>query len=140
LNLHIRLPKIDFDFRADAVAERGKNMRLLDAIAVGGGEAERRRRTGRWAATPRGTRADGWKWQAEMPRAEIRVDYSSRVRRLGFVKATVAAFKTWQLTVSRHRAIADLSPDQLRDIGHAEAPAPVLEVEPGVITYLMSMR
>ncbi|MBY5523062.1 hypothetical protein HFO07_16900 [Rhizobium leguminosarum] len=75
-----------------------------------------------------------------MPRAEIRVDYSSRVRRLGFVKATVAAFKTWQLTVSRHRAIADLSPDQLRDIGHAEAPAPVLEVEPGLITYLMSMR
>ncbi|MBY3134001.1 hypothetical protein HFO30_19740 [Rhizobium laguerreae] len=73
-----------------------------------------------------------------MPRAEIRVDYSSRVRRLGFVKATVAAFKT--LTVSRHRAIADLSPDQLREIGHAEAPTPVLEVEPGLITYLMSMR
>ncbi|WP_246644869.1 hypothetical protein [Rhizobium laguerreae] len=66
--------------------------------------------------------------------------HSSRVRRLGFVKATVAAFKTWQLTVSRHRAIADLSPDQLRDIGHAEAPAAVLEVKPGLITYLMSMR
>ncbi|WP_245372274.1 hypothetical protein [Rhizobium leguminosarum] len=116
-------------------------MRLLDnAIAVGGGEAERRRRTGRWAATSRGTRADGWKWEAEMPRAEIRVDHSSRVRRLGFVKTTVAAFKTWQLTVSRHRAIADLSPDQLRDIGHAEAPAAVLEVKPGLITYLMSMR
>ncbi|MBY5368896.1 hypothetical protein [Rhizobium leguminosarum] len=37
----------------EGFAERGKNMQLFDdAIAVGGGEAERRRRTGQRAAPP----------------------------------------------------------------------------------------
>ncbi|WP_225709631.1 hypothetical protein [Bradyrhizobium cenepequi] len=37
--------------------------------------------------------------------------HSSRVRLLGFVlKATNVAFKAWQLTVSRRRAIVDLPP------------------------------
>jgi hypothetical protein len=76
-----------------------------------------------------------------MPRAETRVDHSSRVRLLGFVlKATNVALKAWQLAAARRRAIADLPLDQLRDIGHAEAPAPVLEVKPGLVTNLMSMR
>lgn len=111
-------------------------MRLLDDVI-----AEHRRRTGRWAANRRGTRADGWKMEAEMPRMETRADHSSRVRRLGFVlKATDVALKAWQSSAFRRRAIADLLPDRLKDIGHAEAPAPVLEVKAGLITNLMSMR
>lgn len=96
---------------------------LDDAIAVRGGEAEHRRRTGRRAANPRGIRA------------ETRADRLSRV-----LRTTLAALRAWYLTVSRRRAIADLSPDQLRDIGHPEAPKAVLEVKAGLITYLMSMR
>ncbi len=65
-------------------------------------------------------------------------------RLLGLVLKTtataIAALKTWQRTVSRRRAIADLTSDQLRDIGHAEAPAPVLEVKAGLVTNLKSMR
>jgi hypothetical protein len=76
-----------------------------------------------------------------MPRTET---YPSTVRLLGFVlKATataIAAFKTWQRTDRRRRAIADLSPDQLRDIGHAETPAPALEDKAGLTTTLLSMR
>lgn len=76
-----------------------------------------------------------------MPRAETRVDHSSRVRLLGLVlKATNVALKAWQLAVSRRRAVADLPPERLRDIGHAEAPAAVLEVKPGLVANLMSMR
>jgi uncharacterized protein YjiS (DUF1127 family) len=106
-------------------------MRLLDdAIAVRSGETEHRRRTGRWAA--------------EMPRPETRVDHSSTVRLLGLVLKTtataIAALETWQRTVSSRRAIANLTADQLRDIGHAEAPVPVLEVKAGLITNLISAR
>jgi hypothetical protein len=54
--------------------------------------------------------------------------------------AAVAALKAWQRTVSRRRAIADLSPNQLREVNHVEVPAPVLEVKAGLITNLMSMR
>ena len=35
---------------------------------------------------------------------------------------------------------ADLTPDQLKDIGHAEAPLPTFNVKAGLITNLMSMR
>ncbi len=70
--------------------------------------------------------------------------YSSTVRLLGLVLKTTAiaivALKTWRRTASRRRAIANLTPDQLRDIGHAEPPVPVLEVKPGLVTNLMSMR
>jgi hypothetical protein len=66
------------------------------------------------------------------------------MRLLGFVLKTtataIAALKIWQRAVSRRRAIADLTPDQLRDVGHAETPAPVLEVKAGLITNLISMR
>jgi hypothetical protein len=76
-----------------------------------------------------------------MPRPETRVVHSSTVRLLGLVlKTTATAVETWQRTVSRRRAIANLTADQLRDIGHAEAPAPVLEVKAGLITNLISMR
>jgi hypothetical protein len=78
---------------------------------------------------------------SRLPCAETHVDHSSRVRRLGFVlKTTIASLMTWQSTVSNRRAIADLPPERLRDIGHADAPAPALEVKPGLVTNLMSMR
>src|SRR5688500_17316127 len=72
-----------------------------------------------------------WDWKAEMARTETHSGgHSSTVRLLGLVLKTtataIAALKTWQRTVSGRRAIANLTADQLRDIGHAEAPAPVL--------------
>jgi len=80
-----------------------------------------------------------------MPHMETRVRHrSSRVRLLGFVlkttAAAIAALKAWHQTVTRRRAIADLPPEQLRDIGHAEASAPMLEVKAGLVTNLKSMR
>nr|WP_292523584.1 DUF1127 domain-containing protein [Mesorhizobium sp.] len=52
----------------------------------------------------------------------------------------IAAFRGWRRTVARRRALADLTPDQLNDIGHPEAPRPVLDIKAGLITNLMSMR
>jgi uncharacterized protein YjiS (DUF1127 family) len=80
-----------------------------------------------------------------MAHTDIRVvRHLSSVRLLGFVLKTtataIAALRTWQRTVSRRWAIGDLSPNQLKDIGHAEASAPVLEVKAGLITNLISMR
>lgn len=79
-----------------------------------------------------------------MAHTETRLGSRSAVRLLGLVLKTtataIAALKTWQQTVSTRRAIADLTPDRVTDIGHAEAPAPVLEVKAGLITNLMSMR
>jgi hypothetical protein len=80
-----------------------------------------------------------------MAPTETRVDrHSSTVRLLGLVLKTtataIAALKAWQRTVSRRRAIVNLTPDRLRDIGHAEPPAPVFEVKAGLITNLISMR
>ncbi|RWO81930.1 hypothetical protein [Mesorhizobium sp. L48C026A00] len=76
-----------------------------------------------------------------MAHTQTRVD---RHRLLGLMLKTtataIAALKTWQQTVSRRRAIAGLTPERLRDIGHAEAPAPALEVKAGLVTNLMSMR
>ncbi|UXN58631.1 hypothetical protein [Phyllobacterium zundukense] len=70
--------------------------------------------------------------------------HSSTVRLLGLVLKTTAtaivALKTWQRTAARRRAIANLTPDQLKDIGHAETPAPVLKVKAGLVANLMSMR
>jgi hypothetical protein len=85
------------------------------------------------------------KWEAEMPHTETRIrHHPSRERLLGFaLKASataMAALITWQRAVSRRWAIADLPPEQLKDIGHAEPPAPVLEVKAGLITTLKSLR
>ena len=70
--------------------------------------------------------------------------HSPTARLLGLVLRTtataIAARKAWQRTVSRRLATANLTPDQLRDIGHAETPAPVLEVKAGLITNLISAR
>ncbi|WP_292471613.1 DUF1127 domain-containing protein [Mesorhizobium sp.] len=52
----------------------------------------------------------------------------------------VAAFTAWRRTIAGRRALADLTPDQLRDIGYSEAPRPTFFVRVGLITDLMSMR
>ncbi|WP_042119207.1 DUF1127 domain-containing protein [Rhizobium etli] len=51
-----------------------------------------------------------------------------------------AGLQGWRRAVVSRRRLAELSPDQLRDIGHPEANRPVLEIKPGLITNLMSMR
>lgn len=56
------------------------------------------------------------------------------------VATMIAAFGNWRRTVARRRAMADLTPDQLNDIGHPEAPRPALHVKAGLITNLISMR
>ncbi|MBY5754459.1 DUF1127 domain-containing protein [Rhizobium leguminosarum bv. viciae] len=56
------------------------------------------------------------------------------------VAIIVAALRKWQRSVARRKALADLTPDQLRDIGHPQANRPVLEIKAGLMTKLMSMR
>ncbi|MER9668838.1 DUF1127 domain-containing protein [Mesorhizobium sp. M0203] len=53
----------------------------------------------------------------------------------------IAAFTRWRRTVARRRALADLTTDQLKDIGHSEVHQPALDAAKAVlITNLMSMR
>ena len=56
--------------------------------------------------------------------------------------AAVAAFTAWRRAVAGRRAIRDMTPDQLKDIGYPEPSAPkvVVRVGVGLMTDLMSMR
>ncbi|MGR9164253.1 DUF1127 domain-containing protein [Rhizobium leguminosarum] len=63
------------------------------------------------------------------------------------VAMIIAALRKWQRSVARRNALADMTPDQLRDIGyprddigHPRANRPVLEIKAGLVTKLMSMR
>ncbi|MFF0950258.1 DUF1127 domain-containing protein [Rhizobium leguminosarum] len=63
------------------------------------------------------------------------------------VAIIVAALRKWQRSVARRKALADLTSDQLRDIGyprddigHPQVNRPVLEIKAGLMTKLMSMR
>ncbi|NKL32609.1 DUF1127 domain-containing protein [Rhizobium leguminosarum bv. viciae] len=63
------------------------------------------------------------------------------------VTIIVASLRKWQRSVARRKALADLTPDQLRDIGyprddigHPGVNRPVLEIKAGLMTKLMSMR
>ncbi|WFP74624.1 DUF1127 domain-containing protein [Mesorhizobium sp. WSM4906] len=58
------------------------------------------------------------------------------------VAAALAAFTAWRRAVAARRALADLTPDQLNDIGCLEPLAPkfVVRVGVGLMTDLMSMR
>ncbi|RWK44042.1 DUF1127 domain-containing protein [Mesorhizobium sp.] len=56
------------------------------------------------------------------------------------VAIMIAAFRGWRRAVARRRALADLTPGQLNDIGHPEAHRPVLDIKAGLITNLMSLR
>jgi hypothetical protein len=51
-----------------------------------------------------------------------------------------AAVRQWRRAVARRKVLADLTPDQLRDIGQPEINRPVLEIKAGLMTNLMSMR
>jgi hypothetical protein len=69
---------------------------------------------------------DPWNWSAPRPRAAIR----------GIVTAMLAR---WQAAGTR-KAMAELTSDQLKDVGQDEAPRPQLVVRAGLMTNLMSMR
>ncbi|WP_419696916.1 hypothetical protein ACN2CC_16820 [Mesorhizobium muleiense] len=56
------------------------------------------------------------------------------------VTMMIADFRGWRRTVARRRALADLTADQLNDIGHPEAHRPALDIKAGLITNMMSMR
>lgn len=80
-----------------------------------------------------------------MAHTETRAEYRTSNRRLlgvalESIATMVAAFAAWRRTVARRRAIEDLTPDQLKDIGYSEAPGPKLVVKAGLVTNLMSMR
>ncbi|RWM26423.1 MAG: DUF1127 domain-containing protein [Mesorhizobium sp.] len=69
---------------------------------------------------------------------------ASKYRLLGAASnsmaAAVAAFTAWRRTIAGRRALADLTPDQLKDIGCPEPCRPTFFVRVGLITDLMSMR
>lgn len=44
------------------------------------------------------------------------------------------------VTVARRRALSDLTPEQLKDMGNQEAHRSKLEIKAGLITNLMSMK
>jgi hypothetical protein len=80
-----------------------------------------------------------------MAHSETRYGRSASKRRLfgsglKSVVRMIATFRGWRRTVARRRALADLTPDQLNDIGHPEVHRPVLNIKAGLITNLMSMR
>lgn len=56
------------------------------------------------------------------------------------VATIAAALRAWRRAVVRRKALAELTPDQLRDIGYPQANRPVLEIKVGLMTKLMSMR
>ncbi|TIV73165.1 MAG: DUF1127 domain-containing protein [Mesorhizobium sp.] len=71
---------------------------------------------------------------------------ASKHRLLGMTSssmaAAAAAFMAWRRSIAGRRALAELTPDQLKDIGCPEPFAPkfVLRVGVGLMTDLMSMR
>jgi uncharacterized protein DUF1127 len=61
--------------------------------------------------------------------------------KLNSVATMIAAVRLWRRDLATRRAIADLTPDQLNDIGHPEASQPMLDVvNAALITNLTSMR
>ncbi|WP_217570046.1 DUF1127 domain-containing protein [Mesorhizobium sp. GbtcB19] len=58
------------------------------------------------------------------------------------VAVAAAAFTAWRKAVAGRKALADLTPDQLKDIGCSEPFKPkfVVKVGVGLMTDLMSMR
>lgn len=79
-----------------------------------------------------------------MAHMETQTIVSAPTRRLpgpmNFIAALVAGPQAWRRAVVSRQRLAELTPDQLRDIGHPETNRPVLEIKAGLITNLMSMR
>jgi Domain of unknown function (DUF1127) len=73
-------------------------------------------------------------------------EYQASKRRLlgptlNGIATLIAALRLRHQTRATRRAIADLTPDQLNDIGHPDASQPMLDVaKAALITNLMSMR
>ncbi|CDX62685.1 conserved hypothetical protein [Mesorhizobium plurifarium] len=65
---------------------------------------------------------------------------ASKHRLLGAVAAVIHAFTAWRKAVAGRRALADLTPYELKDIGCADVLGPTFSVRVGLITDLMSMR
>ncbi|WP_064706606.1 DUF1127 domain-containing protein [Rhizobium bangladeshense] len=59
---------------------------------------------------------------------------------MNIIATSVAGLQAWRRAVVGRQRLAELTPDQLRDIGHTEANRPVLQIKAGLITNLMSMR
>ncbi|ANK90774.1 MULTISPECIES: DUF1127 domain-containing protein [Rhizobium] len=79
-----------------------------------------------------------------MAHTETQTIVSAPTRRMAglmnVITILLAALRTWQRAVASRRQLAELTPYQLRDIGHPEANRPVLDIKAGLITNLMSMR
>ncbi|TKB19796.1 MAG: DUF1127 domain-containing protein [Mesorhizobium sp.] len=56
------------------------------------------------------------------------------------IATAVAAFTAWRRTIAGRRALADLTPDQLKDIGCSESDQRKFVVGASLWTDLMSMR
>jgi uncharacterized protein YjiS (DUF1127 family) len=56
------------------------------------------------------------------------------------VATIVSALRKWRRNFARRKALAGLTPDQLRDIGQPGYNRPVLEIKAGLMAKLMSMR
>ncbi|MBZ9792913.1 hypothetical protein K9B32_22860 [Rhizobium sp. 3T7] len=52
----------------------------------------------------------------------------------------IAFLRRWRRSVARRKALADLTIDQLRDIGHPDADRPRFEIDARLAAKLMSMR
>jgi hypothetical protein len=78
-----------------------------------------------------------------MAQAETDSDYRLSEGLLPLFKsmgAVIGTLRRRRRTVATYGAIADLTPEQLKDVGLPEAMRPVLEVKAGLITNLMAMR
>lgn len=80
-----------------------------------------------------------------MAHTETRAEHRTRKThqlgsKLKHLVTIIAALRAWRRTVARRRAIADLTPYELKDIGYPETPRAMLDVKAGLITNLMSMR
>jgi uncharacterized protein YjiS (DUF1127 family) len=59
---------------------------------------------------------------------------------LASITTTIAAVRKWQRATATRSALADLTADQLRDVGLPQPSRPELVVKAGLVTNLMSMR
>ncbi|NGN44706.1 DUF1127 domain-containing protein [Mesorhizobium sp. CGMCC 1.15528] len=56
------------------------------------------------------------------------------------VATTIATVRKWQRATATASALADLTADQLRDVGLPQPSRPELAVKAGLVTNLISMR
>jgi len=81
-------------------------------------------------------------WETNMAHANTGEHQTWKGRLFGpTLDSMIAAFRLWRRTRATRLAIADLTADQLNDIGQPKAPQPTLDVvKAALITNLMSMR